>query len=99
MRSGLRIERSWKFSVNNPSWSAREARARLSALIDAALAGGPQRVTRRGKAAVVVISEADYALLTQGLRERVPSFIDHLLAMPRGSLDSDKSQAGRRAVD
>lgn len=97
MRSGLRIERFWQFSVNNPSWSAREARARLSALIDAALTRGPQHVTRRGKAAVVVISEADYALLVQGPRAQVPGFIDHLLAMPRGSLDSEKSHADRRA--
>ena len=98
MCSGLRIQRFRQFSVNNPSWSAREAKARLSALIDAALAGRPQHVTRRGKAAVVVISEADYALLALGPRAHVPGFIDHLLAMPRGSLDSDKSHAGRRAA-
>ena len=84
--------------MNNPSWSVREAKARLSALIDAALAGSPQHVTRRGKAAVVVIAEADDALLVQGVRAQVPGFIDHLLAMPRGSLDSDKSHAGQRAV-
>lgn len=37
-----------------------EARANLSRLVDRALAGEPQRVTRHGRAAVVIASEADW---------------------------------------
>jgi prevent-host-death family protein len=36
----------------------RQARAEFSKLIDRALAGEPQRVTRNGTAAVVIVSEA-----------------------------------------
>ncbi|MCW1840682.1 type II toxin-antitoxin system Phd/YefM family antitoxin [Prosthecomicrobium hirschii] len=37
-----------------------EARAALSRLVDRALAGEPQRITRHGKEAVVIVSEADW---------------------------------------
>jgi prevent-host-death family protein len=37
--------------------SINQARAHLSELVDRALAGEPQRVTRYGKEAVVIISE------------------------------------------
>lgn len=43
------------------AWPVQEARAQLSALIDAALTGKPQRITRNGKAAVVVVREDDFA--------------------------------------
>ena len=42
-------------------WPVQEARANLSALIDAALSGKPQRITRNGREAVVVVREADFA--------------------------------------
>jgi prevent-host-death family protein len=41
------------------SWQVQEARARLSGLIDEALAGRPQRISRRGKQIAVIISAAD----------------------------------------
>lgn len=43
------------------SWPVQEARAQLSAVIDAALAGKPQRITRNGKDAVVVVRATDFA--------------------------------------
>ena len=36
------------------TWLVKDARARFSDVIDGALGGEPQRVTRRGKRAVVV---------------------------------------------
>ena len=42
------------------SWSVQDARARFSEVIDAALRGQPQRVARRGKDAVVIVSEAEW---------------------------------------
>jgi prevent-host-death family protein len=37
-----------------------KARAALSDLVDRALAGEPQRVTRHGKEAVVIVSESEW---------------------------------------
>ena len=76
-------------------WPLQEAKARCSALVEAALRGHAQHVTRRGKAAVVVISDAEYTRLRQGSRAMPPSLIDHLLAMPRGSLDSEQPDISR----
>jgi len=42
------------------SYPLHEARSEFSKLIDRALAGEPQRVTRHGKEAVVIVSEADW---------------------------------------
>lgn len=42
------------------SYPVHEARADLSRLIDLALAGEPQRVTRRGREAVVIVSEREW---------------------------------------
>jgi antitoxin Phd len=42
------------------NWLAKDARAHLSDVIDEALKGEPQRVTRRGKGAVVVVSEEQW---------------------------------------
>ena len=44
-------------------WSSQEAKNRFGALIGAALAGVPQRVTRRGQPAVVVLSVEEYERL------------------------------------
>ena len=43
------------------TYPLHEARAELSKLVERALKGEPQRVTRYGKEAVVIVSEADWA--------------------------------------
>ena len=40
------------------SYPLHEARSKFSALVERALAGEPQRVTRHGKEAVIIVSEA-----------------------------------------
>ncbi len=42
------------------SYSVHQARNRFSEVVDRALAGEPQRVTRHGKETVVVVSEAEW---------------------------------------
>jgi len=64
-------------------WTLQDAKNKFSAVVNAALAGIPQEVTRRGKPVVVVISTSEYhQLLTEAQRARA-SFVDHLL----GSVD------------
>jgi antitoxin Phd len=46
------------------SWLVKDARAHFSDVIDGALGGEPQRVTRRGKGAVVVVSEDQWRRAT-----------------------------------
>ena len=43
------------------TYPLHEARAEFSKLVDRALAGEPQRVTRYGREAVMIVSEAEWA--------------------------------------
>ena len=43
------------------TYQLNEARADFSKLVDQALAGEPQRVTRYGKEAVIIVSETEWA--------------------------------------
>ena len=44
-------------------WPLQDAKNKFSALVNAALAGEPQRVTRRGQPAVVVVATEEYERL------------------------------------
>jgi antitoxin Phd len=63
-------------------WTLQDAKNRFSAVVAAALAGQPQRVTRRGREAVVVVSAAQFDRLWQAARAGRASFVDHLLDIP-----------------
>lgn len=65
------------------SWSLQDAKNRFSAVVDAALRGQPQWVTRRGKPVSVVLSAEAYERLQQLERAQAPSFTDLLLQMPQ----------------
>ena len=47
------------------TWPVAQAKARLSELIDRALADGPQLITRKGRAAVVVVSAEEWKRKTK----------------------------------
>lgn len=67
-------------------WTVQDAKNKFSAVIDAALAGTPQEVTRRGKPAVVVLSADEYHRLVEGAVKARETFADHLLAFPGGNI-------------
>ena len=73
------------------AWRLQDAKAQFSALVDKALLGVPQHVTRSGKPAVVVLSEQDFEALQKSAASQTAaapvSFIDHLLAMPKAAAD------------
>ena len=79
-------------------WTPRDARNRFGALVDAALAGTPQRVTRRGKPAVVVLAVDEYERLCKGEPDSAPSFVEHLLAIPKET-DDDTFELPPRTRD
>ena len=65
-------------------WRLQDAKTQFSQVVEAALHGEPQHVTRRGRDAVVVLSEASYRALRDSARSAAPGFIAHLLAIPKG---------------
>jgi antitoxin Phd len=65
------------------NWSLHDAKNRFSALVEAAQRGQPQLVTKRGAPAVVVVAAEEFERLEALRAQRVPSFAEHLLAMPQ----------------
>jgi prevent-host-death family protein len=57
------------------TYPINEARADFSKLVERALAGEPQRVTRYGKEAVVIVSEQEWRA-----RSRAAPTLGHMLA-------------------
>ena len=64
-------------------WQLQDAKAQLSQVVEAALNGEPQHITRHGKRAVVVVSEATFESLQKNAKAAAPNFIEHLLAIPK----------------
>ena len=57
--------------------------AMMSAVVEAAVAGDPQRVTKRGRPAVVVLCVDEYERLRRLERASAPALADLLLAVPQ----------------
>ena len=68
----------------------QDAKNRFSAVVEAALAGHPQEVSRRGKPAVVVLSIEEYRQLVSAAQRARPSFKAHLKSFP-GLPDEDET--------
>ena len=92
---------------NLTAWRLQDAKAQFSALVDGALRGVPQHVTRRGKQAVVVLSEQDFEALQRsaanaaGNIAKPVSLIDHLLAIPKAaqSIEAERLDVQPRTID
>ena len=73
----------------------QDAKARFSEIVSAAMRGRPQHVTRRGKPAVVIVGATDYERLSSAERKPVPSFVEHLLAVPKTPKSELSTNASR----
>lgn len=69
------------------TWALQDAKARFSELARKAERDGPQRVTVRGRPALVVMSAADYDALTQ--RRRRKPLAELLKKSPVAGLELD----------
>ena len=76
-----------------------DAKNRFSTLVDAAMAGRPQSVSRRGKPAVVVISAEEYERLVKASGQTSGSFLEHLARFPDGVTEFDRMDAVARDAD
>ena len=78
------------------AWPVRDAKARFNEFLDACLADGPQRVTRRGAEAAVVVPAAQWRRLQVAAR---PSLKELLLSdVARTELLVPKRDAARRRL-
>lgn len=75
-------------------WQLAEAKNKFSEVFTKAMEEGPQRITRRNKAAIL-IDEEEYERLT-GKRM---SFTDYLLSAPKVELDLTRDKSPMRDVE
>ena len=80
-------------------WPLQDAKNRFSAVVDAAIAGDPQRVTRRGKPAVVVLAIEEYERLRHVEKAMAPTFADLLLAVPQDDEEFERLSLPSRSAD
>ena len=80
-------------------WPLQDAKNKFSAVVEAAVAGDPQRVTKRGKPAVVVLGVDEYERLRRLEKATAPAFADLLLAIPQDEGEFELLRVVPRPVD
>ena len=85
--------------MSGVEWSLQDAKNSFSAVVAAAAEGTPQIVTKRGKPTVVVLSVAEYEKFTRKAAPDRPSFVEHLLTTPKGSLKLGRTKIKLRDVE
>ena len=71
-------------------WPLQDAKNKFSALVNAALAGEPQLVTRRGRPAVVVLAADEYERLRRLDRADAPALDELLTQIPQDDQDFER---------
>ena len=80
-------------------WQLQDAKNRFSAVVDAALTGGPQCVTRRGKPAVIVLAVEEYERLRRVEKAEAPTFVEMLLAIPKDGEEFERLPLKLREIE
>ena len=80
-------------------WPLQDAKNKFSALVNAALSGEPQRVTRRGQPAVVVVAAAEYERLCRLEKSNAPTLGELLLEIPQDDQEFDRMSLPSRPLD
>jgi len=65
------------------TWRLQDAKNQFSKVVEAALHGEPQHVTRRGREVVVVLAAEEYDRLEKIHEAMAPGFVDHLCMIPK----------------
>ena len=85
--------------MTHSTWSLQDAKNRFSAVVDAALAGEPQWVSRRGKPVSVVLSAEDYERLHRLEQAAAPTFSGLLLELPQDDQPFERADLRHREVE
>lgn len=78
-------------------WTLQDAKNRFSEVVEHALHGGPQTITRRGKATAVIVSVAVFRALAGGKGDLVQFLQDSPMA--GAELDTSRRREFGRGVD
>ncbi len=76
--------------MQTKKWALQDAKNKFSEVVNAAGAGDPQIVTRRGVPAAVVLSMEEFAKYQKFSKIQQPSFTEYLLNIPTGDGEIDR---------
>lgn len=76
--------------MDEREWQLQDAKNKFSELVDRAVEGEAQVVTRRGKRTAVLVSADEYARLKGRTAKGPLDFVQHLLSAPRGEFKVPK---------
>ena len=85
--------------MSSSQWRLQDAKTQLSQIVEAALHGEPQHITRRGKRAVVVVSEETFDAYKRNAQLAAPGFVAHLLSIPKADVDIERLPARLRDIE
>ena len=80
-------------------WPLQDAKNKFSAVVNAAMAGEPQRVTRRGQPTVVVLAAEEYDRLCRLERSHAPTLGELLLEIPQDDQEFQRLSLPERQLD
>jgi antitoxin Phd len=80
------------------AWSVQDAKNEFSKVVDQAMKGTPQLVTKHGRPAVVVVSVEAFDRLRRLDQEHAPSFADLLLEMPQDDGEFERLEIHPRDI-
>lgn len=80
-------------------WKLQDAKSRFSELVNDALAGEPQHVTRRGEPTVVVLAVDEYERLRRMERADAPTFAELLLEIPQDDQEFERLAVPARQLE
>jgi antitoxin Phd len=84
--------------MRSDSWRLQDAKNQFSKVVEAALHGVPQHVTRRGHEVVVIVAADEYVRLEKFKAASMPRFVDHLLALPKDDVEFERLPFHSREV-
>ncbi|MBI5484601.1 MAG: type II toxin-antitoxin system Phd/YefM family antitoxin [Deltaproteobacteria bacterium] len=84
--------------MRSESWRLQDAKNQFSKVVEAALHGEPQHVTRRGREVVVIVAADEYERLEKFKTASMPRFVDHLLALPKDDVEFERLPFTSREV-
>lgn len=85
--------------MTSQSWRLQDAKNQFSKVVEAALHGEPQHVTRRGREVVVIVAADEYMRFEKFKAAAMPRFVDHLLAMPKDDEEFERLPYVSREVE
>ena len=85
--------------MRSESWRLQDAKNQFSKVVEAALHGKPQHVTRRGREVVVIVAADEYLRLEKFKAASMPRFVDHLLALPKDDVEFERLPFTSREVE